>query len=428
MSIKYKRPSPGKFKTLKSHGDILNKLNFNIEYGDNDITISSKQSPIYANEYTINIKKRNNKTNCVNLFYDKSQKTIELADLLFGLSKDNKCRDNTSGSYYIDLIFNLVKILYNTAPSFKPVYFELIDKSSFDKFNIIPVAKDKPISLSTYKLLTELRTYYEGYGFIPILVDNKFTFKFDYGKLDKLLQNRNTILLSPISKLELLINEILKSTKGKHHLYRYFTIPKYSEEGEDMPEPEIINDEIATEFKKLYEMVKTTDYNNNSMSEIFIQFVNNPIPELTEICNQIYLIVYYYINIILEFMDNDNNNYSFTYIITDDHTHYTKIDDIYRANNIHRYSDYAEFLYSGAMIERNAAINNIASGIGKLTLHTNSGIKQQLAANLLNFNLTPPSGKNQGSPSANLAKLTPNKKPKSTNKNMKHRPSNAASF
>jgi len=428
MSIKHKRPSPGKFTTLKSHGDILAKLNFDIEYGDNDITISTKQSPLYLDEYAINIRKQKHKTTCVKLLFNKRTLTIELKDLLLGIDKDDKCRNNTSGSYYIDLVFNLIKVLNNVAPNFKPKYFELTDKSSFDKFKKLPVSKDKPISLSTYKLLTEQRTFYEGYGFIPLLIDNKYNFKFEYDKLEKFLKDRNKILLSPIPELMTIISEILETTNGNHHLYRYLTMPKYVEEGYEIPEPEQIIAEIDQEFLTLYEMVNSTGYNTMNMSEIFTLFVNDNLPELTEICNQIYLIVYYYINIILEFMGNDNYDYTFTYIITNDYSHYTKVDNLYKSNKINRYSEYADFLYSGDKIDVKKAINNISSSISKLSLRpTNLDIKRELTAKLQKFNITHPIHKINTSQSDNLELIKQLSKNKSGKKSIK-KLSKSASF
>ena len=110
-----------------------------------------------------NIQDIADKDECAKLLYIIPEKKLILDSLLFGVADTSSCRANgKTGTYYLELIISLVRILLNMR----------MRVDSFivgDAATIISDIIHTEVHLSTHKLLTEGRVYYEGYGFLPTL-------------------------------------------------------------------------------------------------------------------------------------------------------------------------------------------------------------------------------------------------------------------
>ena len=112
---------------------------------------------------TTNIKDTADKDECAKLLYIIPEKKLILDSLLFGVADSSSCRANgKTGSYYVELIISLVRILLNMKMRVNTFIVG-------DAATIISDLIKTEVHLSTHKLLTEGRVYYEGYGFLPTL-------------------------------------------------------------------------------------------------------------------------------------------------------------------------------------------------------------------------------------------------------------------
>ncbi len=142
------------------------------------------------------VKKPGNDTPCVTFTYTPNDKSVYLDYLLFGVQPDDECRnEGTNGPFYLSLIFNILKGCFKP---YKIRKFTLTDAAS------IPSAAgiDNP-SLSAIKLLTDSRTFYEGYGFLPVFETNvaRVPSKAYLALLKAYLIDRHEILTNPIDEI-----------------------------------------------------------------------------------------------------------------------------------------------------------------------------------------------------------------------------------
>ena len=179
--------------------------------------------------------------------------------------------------------------------------------------------KKKKIHLSTYKLLTEHKTFYEANGFLQIS-HSIITTPININTiLDKILETRTQILTIPIQELISILN---------------------------------VNDaskDIKIKLQIIYEKIGRYTATDTSLSDFFKLFVKSDEPDknLLEIANLIYHFVneklYNILNLLLADLNITISN-EFTYIITDDINMYDNIADLYKKYNITRDDEYSKFL------------------------------------------------------------------------------------
>lgn len=286
---------------------ILNDNNIKIKFVKLGAIFYIKILPIYV------------KIPCVILKYDTATKIIELSSLLDDdqITKKHICRLNKSGKFYLEIIFYLVKALQEKINDFMPKYFKLTDIAKIDYTKL--EHDEKKIHLSTYKLLTEHKTFYEAYGFLPIS-HSIITTPININTiLDKILETRTQILTIPIQELISILN--------------------VNDASED----------IKIKLQIIYEKIGSYTATDTSLSDFFKLFVKSDEPDknLLEIANLIYHFVneklYNILNLLLADLNITISN-EFTYIITDDINMYDNIADLYKKYNITRYDEYSKFL------------------------------------------------------------------------------------
>ena len=183
----------------------LENFEFSIELGENEIVITATKK---EDGYELLINKKDNASNCVKLEYNNTNDELWLDSLLFKISDDDKCRKiegERPGIYYIDLILNLVKILIYKNTLFKPKWFLLSDGATITSSDLNIDYKDEEIELSIIKLLMEGRTFYEGYGFLPIGLNKN---ELNYDDFDIYINSRQQILILPILELLKIIQKL----------------------------------------------------------------------------------------------------------------------------------------------------------------------------------------------------------------------------
>lgn len=211
---------------------------------DNKITIKRKGNPYGSNCVTLDIYPDN----------------INLNSLLYTIHRDNDICKDIDGATYLNLVLALCKVytrqVLNPDGSIKNKYITLTDAA---KKSLGP-RLDK-VELSILLLLEKGRTYYEGYGFLPIFIingDEDDILPFDspeYLKiLSEFLDYRNTFILDPIRDLR-------NTPKFNYELnnINYSLI-----ESDNINANNYIADELSREFGR----------NNISISEIYTSSVS----------------------------------------------------------------------------------------------------------------------------------------------------------
>ena len=327
-------------------GDITN-LDIKNLYIENIIIKFVKLS----NTFFIKIFSSFNDTPCVILKYSTDTKIIELSSLLDDdkITEKHLCRKNKTGKFYLEIIFYLVKALQEKLYNFKPKYFKLTDIAKIDYTKIETDDKKKKIYLSTYKLLTENRTFYEAYGFLPIshsIIDTQINIEDTNTILEKILQTRTQILTIPIQELV------------------------------DILDVNNASEDIKNELQKICEMIEGYDNSDSSLSGFFKLFVKSDRPDekLLGIATLIYHFVninlYKILNLLLTDLKNTISN-QFTYVITDKITWYADISALYKKYNITRYDDYSKFL--GLIIQSGGInIKKMPPTLKRKTIRTNN--------------------------------------------------------
>ena len=329
-----KAPSRNTHETLKrefiKQSKAINfdrpEFEFKLNYNEEEIDIIYRYKT--RNDIEILIKKSDNETNCVVITYDTNTNKAHLVSLLNNVPTDDKCITNSSGTYYLDLIFNVIKMLM-TRPqlNFRPNIFELIDVATKKMF----FNRETNMPLSAYKLLTEGRTFYEGYGFIPYFL--QIPEDLNIAIFEELINLRKLILEHPLSGLINFLTENQSKKLAKR-----------------------ITDAILEIITNTIELGINVDL---SLSEIFQQGIliletwNSSELGDTEIdkskyeslCSDVMFFIDVNLDNILQRKLKLEKLYYYSYIISSDMSYYTKISEIYAKYGIQRYKDYAEYLY-----------------------------------------------------------------------------------
>jgi len=326
-SIK-KKPSPTKTKTLKKQLDNLNLDDVNNSFTLTYTAPKRKRNKVKINYFIedgntiIKINKPNEIMDCVAMSYNPDTRTIKLIGLLL-VGDSSSCR-KLSTIQYLDLIFNIIKVLPDYPQlNFNPCNVNVYDEARKPIFNFMG-----DVELSPYKLLTDGRTFYEGYGFLPYNIDDCHT-PFNYGIFETLIGTRFKILNTPISKLADYIGSILEN--------------------------KIIVKETIQNFKKniLDFIALTTDdkiNTNLTMTELFkylLSIIDDDIMDNEELQSLFEHILDFADEPLHNILTSLNLNYSshnLNYFITTDTTHYEKIEAIYSIYNIKRHIHYTIFL------------------------------------------------------------------------------------
>ena len=323
-----KRLSPNRFRTLKSGINNRAKnikvpvvdFEFVINYEDEDLEISYKPRGSY--DYEILIKNIGQYTNCAIFSYNIKNKTIELESILYEVADDDKCRLNKTGTYYIDLVFQLIKVLQTYQHiDFKPCIIGLSDNATKKTISFSTSPSHNKISI--YKLLMDGRTFYEAYGFIPYDYIS-CSDDIDYVKFEKLISIRHDFLNLPIFELEKYCEKLKLPIDISDRVYEY----------------------IKRIIKQILLLIDINSPEQSSISSVFRNIIRNdkPSDKEKELCLDIYRFVKLYLGKILEGIQIIKDAQNFSYVITSHKSHYAKIAAIYAKFGIQRYEDYAAYL------------------------------------------------------------------------------------
>jgi len=263
------------------------------------------------------IKTTGNISNCVIL--DINPDNIYLASLLYTIHNEFDPCKQIDGATYLNLVLAVCKVytrqVLNIDGSLKNKYIKLTDAA---EKSLAPGLRK--VELSLFLLLEKGRTYYEGYGFLPIFIidnDESNILPFDSDEylltLDAFLKYRNGFILEPISTLE----RMDKFEHGNYSLIESDNIKA--------------NRYIATELFKLS--------NDSSLSINDIYTRNRTARDKTEFLR---MLGYNQLNIIGSLC----SNYKYIYPILTGESR-ERIMRIYEANGIDTVkSDYAFFILS----------------------------------------------------------------------------------
>lgn len=327
-------------------------------------------------KYTIlSIYKKNNDTPCVYLSYSETENILYLDNLLYMVEKTDKCRDSgTNGPFYISLIFIIVKawILHLNLN-----VFTVTDNATIaNTENIIDDTKPydgdhENLNLTTIKLITEFRSFYEGYGFLPIIPgysNYKSITGTYYKKLKFFIMTRHEILNTPLDLL-------------KYNLYNN----TYFADNEMLINHIASNIEfIFSKIDEILHLIRTMDLNEdqpNTLHYLYVKFskLNHFHSEHEEQCiynnacniikKNIYQIVCYGFNNFAPY------NKSYNYYCNKQASHYEKVSRIYNINGIPRKEIYCMFL------SRTSNTNNIKSMTKN---HVAKKVSSKLIKNVVN--------------------------------------------
>lgn len=286
-----------------------------------------------------NIQDTADKDTCAKLVYIIPEKKLILHSLLFGVADTSSCRANgKTGTYYLELIISLVRILLNMR----------MRVNSFivgDAATIISDIIHSEVHLSTHKLLTEGRVYYEGYGFLPTLdtikvvknaaneyiVDSfgeKKTYEFmsaEYiNALDIFLGDRIIFLTHNLDEVIELITKKELFAVDENTVFNVSIYADY--------------DRVLIELKELLETVlsKYPDWKGISLQMIFF---------FAKELNDIDLLeqIYYFMTLRLKNLTG-NNDYQFPISKDISHEQITDILKLYDKYEIHIYKKLIQFL------------------------------------------------------------------------------------